>query len=160
MVCQGAGKTTIGKMLSEKLNREFYDIYEEIENKLSKTISEVFEQYGEEIFRNIESEVIKEMSDKKSSVISLGGGAILREENMLNAKRNGKIVFINRPIEHIVKELKNDSEREKRPLLKDGIEKIYELYEQRIDLYKKYADIEVLNDSNLEQVVNKIIEVV
>lgn len=148
----GSGKTTIGKMLAQKLNLKFIDMDSEIERSTNKTINDIFEDVGEAGFREIESETIEKISNQDNSVISLGGGAILREINTLNVKKNGKVIFINRPVEAIV----NDVEIEKRPLLKDGPDKVYILYNQRIELYKEYAGLEILNNTTIEDVVNKI----
>ena len=149
----GAGKTTIGKILADKLKFEFYDNDEEIEKYANKNIKQIFQEDGEERFRQIESERIKELSKKDLSVISLGGGVVLKKENIDNLKSNSKIIFINRPIENII----NDIEIDERPLLKNGKEKIYSLYNNRIELYKKYADIEIMNNRGIEEVVNEII---
>ena len=152
----GSGKTTIGEMLSNKLKFEFYDSDAEIEKHSGKKITQIFSEDGEKTFREIESRIIKNLSEKEHSIISLGGGAILRKENIENVKRNGKIIFINRPLEEIV----NDIEVAERPLLKNGKEAIYKLYAERIDLYKKYADIEIANDISMEEVVEKMMECV
>jgi len=150
----GAGKTTIGKLLSDKFSFKFYDSDDEIEEYAGKKITQIFAEDGEEVFRDIESRIIKELSGKDSSVLSLGGGAILRSENIDVLKSNSKIIFLNRPLENIV----NDIEVAERPLLKDGKEKIYNLYNNRIELYKKYADIEIANDTDIETVINNIVK--
>ena len=152
----GSGKTIIGEMLAEKLKFEFYDCDAEIEKYSNKIITEIFEEDGEEKFRQIETDVIKELSKKDESVISLGGGAILKKENIERIKPNAKIIFINRPLENIV----NDIEVEKRPLLRNGKERVYELYNSRIELYKKYSDIEIMNDVKIEEVIQEIQEAI
>lgn len=150
----GCGKTTIGKELASKLGYEFCDIDEYIVEKEKKTIDEMFE-HGEEHFRDIESCGVEDVSKKERMIISTGGGVIKREKNIDCLKENGIIIFINRPIENIV----SDVEVGTRPLLKDGKEKVYQLYEERYDLYKKYCDREVINDKNLEDVIEKIVEI-
>lgn len=146
----GCGKSTIGRMLAKKLKMNFCDLDDYIEKVEKKSIPEIF-QYGEEYFRNIESTSVKSASTMKNTVISTGGGVVKRKENINILKKNGTIIFINRPIEYIVKDINIES----RPLLKDKKEKIYKLYEERLDLYKMYKDYEINNTSSLENAVEK-----
>lgn len=148
----GSGKTTIGKEIANKLNMTFVDTDEMIENKERKSISEIFKN-GEDYFRNLETDCVKNLSIKSSIVISTGGGIVKRKENMEYLKKNSIIVFINRHPDNIVL----DVDIQKRPLLQNGIENLYTLYNERFDLYKKYCDFEILNDDTIECAVNKII---
>lgn len=151
----GCGKTTIGKILSRKLNMDFYDVDKYIEQKTTKTIPELF-AIGESHFRDVEEECVREVSKKTKRVISTGGGVVLRENNILNLKRNGIIIFINRPLENII----GDVDTTTRPLLKDGVERLKKLYEDRIDLYKGYCDFDIKNDKSLASVVEDIIKII
>lgn len=148
----GCGKSTIGKMLSCDLNIKFCDTDECIENDTGKSIKEIFEN-GEEYFRQIEKKTIKKISEIYPQVIATGGGVVKNSENIYYLKKNGIIIFINRPIEKIF----TDVDILNRPLLKSGKEKIYKLYEERKLLYKKYCDCEILNDTDIDEVRNKII---
>ncbi len=148
----GSGKTTIGKEVAKRLQIPFIDMDEMIEKKEGKVISEIFD-YGEEHFRNLETNCAKELSNRKLCVISTGGGIVKRKENIELLKINSIIVFINRSPEKIV----SDVDIQKRPLLKNGIENVYKIYNERIDLYKKYCDLEILNDDTIESAVNKIV---
>lgn len=145
------GKTTIGKKLSEILKSDFCDVDEYIVNSTGKSINEIFEN-GEEFFRDIESKSIKEVSSCMPKVISTGGGAIKRKENIDSLKEKGTIFFINRPIEDIC----SDVDVKSRPLLKDGVDKIYKLYEERYDLYKNYCDHEIIN-TDIDKCINQIL---
>lgn len=149
----GCGKSTIGKLLSEKLGLDFCDVDEYIEKKEGLTIPQIF-RYGEAHFRKIEEISVAEISKTYPKVISTGGGVVLKHKNIDNLKKNGIIIFINRPLENIISGL----DISKRPLLKDGIEKIYNLYNERIELYKKYCDIEVMNDRKIEDTIESIIK--
>lgn len=149
----GSGKTTIGSLLAKKLNKKFIDIDDLIEKTEGKSISDIFE-IGEEHFRNIESKYAKNLSNEKSCiVISTGGGIIIRKENIDFLKINSIIIFINRPLEKIIQDININN----RPLLKRNMEDIYKLYNERIHLYEKYSDLEILNDDTIECAVNKII---
>ncbi len=99
----GSGKSTVGKILAEALNRKFIDTDAEIVKKAGKEITDIFAEVGNDGFRQLEAEVIASVSSENSgAVIATGGGAILRDDNIRALKRNGKIFFLNRPIENIV----------------------------------------------------------
>lgn len=150
----GCGKTTIGKILSEELNMKYCDVDEYIEKCTKRTIPEIF-QDGEEKFRRIESEAVLEISSNNNNmVIATGGGVIKFFSNIENLRKNGIILFINRPIENIME----DIDIGHRPLIKDEKEKLYSLYRERYPLYKKYAYYEVMNIGDLQEVIGKIIE--
>lgn len=148
----GCGKSTIGKMLSCELNMTFCDIDECIEKDTGKSIKEIF-QNGEEYFREIEKKTVEKISKNSSQVIATGGGVVKNSENIYYLKKNGIIIFINRPIEKIF----TDVDILNRPLLKSGKEEIYKLYEERKSLYKKYCDCEIINDADINEVGHKII---
>lgn len=147
----GAGKTTIGRYISEKLNFKFVDMDEFIERSSKKSIKEIFDQ-GEDLFRAFETKTCEVLSRLDNVVISTGGGVVKKEENM-DYYKDFVVVFINRPLELILDDIDVDS----RPLLKDGKERVINLYRERIDLYNKYLDIEVINDGSIEDVAKDII---
>ena len=99
----GSGKSTVGKYLAEVLQRKFIDTDEQIVRQTGKEITEIFAEVGNDGFRKIEAEVISRVSSENSgAVIATGGGAILRDDNVRALRRNGRIYFLNRPIENIV----------------------------------------------------------
>ncbi len=143
----GCGKSTAGRIVANALDLPLKDTDIEIETREGMTVSEIFDKKGEEYFRKAEAQVIKELAgSKKSYVISTGGGVVLSEKNMSVLKSNGYVFFINRTPEEISKHVNT----QKRPLLKDGPEKLYEIYEKRLPLYKSNADyiIEKNNSPN------------
>ena len=97
----------------------------------------------------MEEKYLKKLSEKSGVIISTGGGAVKRKENMEELKKNGIIIFLSRKVDDIAKE-----NHKYRPLLQN-IENIHKLYRERIELYRKYADITVENDDTLSNVVNK-----
>lgn len=147
----GSGKSTVGILLSKKLNMKFVDMDEYIKSVENKSIIEMFE-ISEEYFRNAESSCAKILSRESPIVIAAGGGIIKRKINIDYLKQNSIIVFLNRPPEKIME----DIEISTRPLLKEGKDKLYTLYRQRLHLYKKYCDLEILNDKGLDDAVNEI----
>lgn len=147
----GCGKTTLGKIISKELSMKFYDMDDYIERKAGKKISELFEK-GEDYFRDVESSVCEEFSKKQGIIISTGGGVIKRKENIDFLKENGIVIFIDRSVDNII----GDVDISKRPLLKEGKEKILKLYDERYLLYKEYADKIIQNTGNLNDTKNKI----
>ena len=151
----GCGKTTIGKLLSKKLNYQFIDIDSYIEEKQGKTIDEIFKN-GEEYFRNIETEACRELGEIKNSIISSGGGVVKRYINIEYLKRESIVIFIDRPLIQIL----NDIDDKKRPLLANGKEVLYKLYDERYELYKKYCDYRIKNIVSLEEVIDKMLKII
>jgi shikimate kinase len=149
----GSGKSTIGLMLSRKLQMKFIDMDEHIEKREQKTIKDLF-TVSEECFRDAETRCAKDLSTVDNCIISAGGGIIKRKENIDLLKQSSTIVFINRSVEDIV----SDIDMSTRPLLKDGIKKVYDLYDERINLYKLYSDIEVVNSGEIAEVVQEVID--
>lgn len=150
----GSGKTTIGKILSQKLNKDYYSSDKYIEKIENRTISEIFEVSGEKYFREVEIKIIKELSTKDNIVLATGGGIVLNKENIQNLiKNNFLIIFLNRDINEIIKDIDTTN----RPLLKESINKLYTIYEKRELLYRNYCNIMIRNNSSIEIAVDKII---
>lgn len=114
----GAGKTTLGKMLAKQKNLEFIDLDHFIEGRYLKTIGELFDEIGEEKFRQIESSVLKEIGEFENVVISTGGGAPCFFDNMEYMNKSGKTIYLKSSPESLIKRLKI-SGKSKRPLLRD-----------------------------------------
>lgn len=151
----GSGKTTIGKILSKNLGLRLIDIDKYIEKGSGRTISEIFKE-SEEAFRRLEMDAVNKFAKEKGMIISTGGGTIKNYSNIKALKKNGIIIFIDRPVEDIAANVNLG----KRPLLKNGIAKLYALYEERYELYKKYSDFQIANDESLEAAVEKIIKII
>jgi shikimate dehydrogenase len=145
------GKTTIGKAIAEQLGKEFIDSDDEIVKKQGMPIPEIFEKFGEKYFRNIETEVIAELSLKQSAVIATGGGAVLNKRNVDLLKENGLLVFIDRPLEKLIT-------TDDRPLSSNR-ELLTKRYNERYDIYCSLADIIVNSDCDLEENIGRVKEV-
>lgn len=122
----GSGKTTVGRALARKLGREFVDT-DDIIKERHGDISEIFRQKGEQHFRELESEVILEISAKCGLVVATGGGAVLKGENVFRLRQNGRIYFLDRPLEQIVP-------TSDRPLALNA-EAVKKRYNERFDIY-------------------------
>ncbi|MFC1666870.1 shikimate kinase [Candidatus Omnitrophota bacterium] len=151
----GTGKTTTGKLLAKRLNREFLELDEIIEKKEGISIREIFEKKGEPYFREIERNVIREVMHKKEVVMSAGGGAIVDEENLRNLKKNGVVVCLEASPEVILKRTEGILTR---PLLNvtDSKKKIEELLKKRKACYKKADFCIDTNNLSAEEAVEEI----
>lgn len=144
------GKTTIGMRLAKELNMQFVDTDLEIKKLSGKTIPEIFKQCGESGFRDIESCIIAEASAKQGLVISTGGGAVLRRQNIISLKGNGTVYFIDRPVDLL-------TATGDRPLSSNQND-LMRLYNERYDLYCAAADNKILNDSDIQKAINAVKE--
>lgn len=134
----GAGKTEIGKVVSLKSGYDVVDMDDQIEKVENMLIKDIFSQYGELYFRKKESEILKKIG-KDSSIVTTGGGVILKEENRQFLKENGTVVFLQCKPEVIVNRLKDDLTR---PLIKEkSLSEITDMYNARLPIYLECADI-------------------
>jgi shikimate dehydrogenase len=145
-----SGKTTVGKYLAGITGKEFIDTDDEIVKKIGMDIPSYFAKYGEKAFRNVESEVIADVSKKNGLIISTGGGAILRKENVRSLKQNGRVYFLNRSLELL-------TPTSSRPLSSD-IEALKKRFEERYELYLGSCDVEIKADGTIKEVGDIIIE--
>ena len=145
------GKSTIGYWLSKKIDYPLFDADKYLEEKENRVISDIFSNEGEEYFRELETKYLKELSEKEGIIISTGGGAVKNKENIDILKENGIIVFLNRTIDDISRE-----NHRNRPLLQNP-DNIRKLYDERIKLYRRYADIIIKNDDSMDVIVDRII---
>ena len=144
----GCGKSTVGKALKDRLNREFIDSDAEIVKRAGIEIPRIFSEYGEEYFRKLESEVISDLSKRTGIVIATGGGAILNDKNVEELKKNGELIWLNRPIDSIIP-------TEDRPLSNDR-DKLIKLYTVREPIYRAAADREIDACDSIEGIVERI----
>ncbi len=155
----GAGKTTIGKELSNKLNLRFIDMDDEIEKQSKMSIVDIFEKYGENRFREIESKLLEKAVLEDDIIISTGGGIIKIDDNRKLLKKQDNVVFLNGSIDTLVNNVSN--EIYKRPLLKDSTDlyiKIEELLKERYEKYEESSNIIIdINNKNINEVVSQIL---
>ena len=145
-----SGKSTVGKILAEKLSRRFVDTDALIVEQIGMSIKEYFDLYGEEKFRDVESQIIASLAGENSLVIATGGGAILRKENVSALKYNGKLYFIDRPLEKLIP-------TESRPLSSDRAS-IEARYKERYPIYCGCCDKKINADCEADVVAERILE--
>ena len=135
----GCGKTTVSKSIEKLYSIHYIDVDKYIEEKENTTISTIFENFGEDYFRDKEYEAICELCKKDDTILALGGGAVMFQRNVKALKESGcKIVFIDTDFDVIKQRLLND---ETRPLLKLNDTKA--LYEKRLPIYSSVSDIKI-----------------
>ena len=149
-----SGKTTVAAVLAKNLGLKVLDTDAIVVEKYGE-INKIFEKYGEEHFRNLESEAVKEVAKNANAVISTGGGCPLRKENVLALKKSGKIIFLRTSITELVKRTEGDGTR---PLLKgEREERLKSLLFVRTPIYEVAADFTVDTDGLTPEEIAKII---
>ena len=146
-----AGKTTIGKMLEDRMQKEFIDLDDVIIEKAGKSIPEIFEESGEAGFRAIETEAAIEVSKLNNKIIATGGGTIKHKVNMDYLRQNGITIFIDRDVDKLISSDPN------RPLSKSS-DALQKMHAERLPLYQKYAAYVAVNNSDIESTVKEIEE--
>lgn len=142
----GCGKSTAGKNIARKTGKKFIDMDSYIEEQAGMRVSEIFEKFGEQGFREMEHKACRELCAEKNLIIASGGGALTFERNVEVFKGKDTIVLLDVPLDVIKYRLRNDT---KRPLLQrpDKDEAMQRLYDKRLPLYQKAADITVEGQS-------------
>lgn len=146
----GCGKTTVGRRLAERLERDFVDADLAVEQEAGMSIPEIFAKEGEDGFRQRETEVLQHLGKQSSLVISTGGGCVTREENYVPLHQNGILVFLERDLALL--------ERDGRPLSQNA--DLEALLKTRLPLYEHFADIRVENHGEADEVATRIEEAV
>ena len=145
-----SGKTTIGEALSKSIKKDFIDLDQLFAQRYELHPGDYISKYGESNFREKESILVKEVSRLNNRIISTGGGVILREENILNLKQNGKLYFLDRSLQNLIP-------TSSRPL-SSSREELKKRYEERYNLYVKASDVIIDGNREVEEIVKKIKE--
>ena len=145
-----SGKTTIGKILEKKLGKKAFDSDKIIEKNAKRSIPDIFRENGEGVFRDMEADVIAKLSVGCGTIISTGGGSILREDNVDNLKKNGRLYFIDRPLSQLIP-TKN------RPLASNAAD-IEKRFNERYGIYSRVADVRIDSTGSAPMVADKIIK--
>jgi shikimate dehydrogenase len=158
----GSGKTSLGRRAAEELNMAFLDVDAAIEEEEGRKVSEIFAQNGEAYFRGRESAVIEGlprsagMDGTPGLIVSVGGGAVEREDNVRAMRRLGFVIFIDRPLSAIRADIRYGADR---PLLSDS-SKLEELYARRIDRYTGASHRVLKNEGNYNDVLDRLISMI
>ena len=154
----GCGKSTVAAKLKQMYGMHVVEMDVEISKRQKMSIPKIFEQYGEEYFRNLESALLEEIATGSGQVVSCGGGVVLREDNVAEMKKSGHIVLLTAKPENVLKRVQKDDNR---PILKGRktVEDIQTLMEARREKYEGAADIVVAtDDKNIAEICDEIIQ--
>ena len=151
----GTGKTSLGKLLAEKLGRGFIDIDQKIEQDAGLSIPQIFEKYGEKYFRELEKNAVKEITQRRGLVIATGGGTIKDEENLRLLKNSGVIVCLTTEPEEILRRTERRGERPMLDAEEDRLTTIKKLLAERQQFYSQadytidttdWSPLQIMND--------------
>ena len=158
----GAGKSTVSDYLSTVFAMRLIEMDQVIEEQEEMCISDIFATYGEEYFRGLETKLLKELQTGTNCVISCGGGAALREENVKEMKKNGRVVLLTASPQTVYERVKGCDDR---PVLagRNNVEAIAEMMEMRREKYEAAADVVIQTDHKTvlqicEEIITKLME--
>ncbi|MBE5796792.1 MAG: shikimate kinase [Clostridiales bacterium] len=133
----GCGKSSLGRKVANNMGIPYVDTDQRIEQAAGCTVSQIFERYGEQAFRNAETNVLIQLTREPASIVSTGGGMVMRDTNRTIMRNHGVIVLIDRPLEEIMGDIKLN----RRPMLaRKGLPEVERLYHERIETYRAVAD--------------------
>ncbi len=152
----GTGKTTLGRLLAEKIGYQFIDTDTQIERETRKTITELFKTQGEAAFRKLESELVEGLAQKEGLVIATGGGLVLDPNNVAVLSKTGKIICLTASPEEILARVAK--QQDVRPLLqeKDPKAKIIDLLQQRDSVYRQFPQLST-SELSREELINQLV---
>ncbi len=154
---RGTGKSTVGRQLAARLGRALVSTDTEIVKRAQRTIPEIVGQDGWESFRDLESEICRELAGRDQIVIDTGGGAILRQQNVEALKKNGTVFWLTASVETIVKRIGGDNQRPSLTGTKSFVDEIQDVLQERTPKYQAAADHIIVTDG---QSINQLMETV
>jgi len=149
----GAGKSTIGKQLAKLLDFNFLDGDLIIEERINQSIQNFLDQHGGKEFTKIEEEVLLSINIDKT-ILATGGSAVLSDNAMQFLRKESEIIFLDVTYENISKRILNLSER---GLVREPNQSLQETYDERLSLYRKYADHVVVNDGDIDSCLKQLV---
>lgn len=151
----GCGKSTVGRLAAKQMSMKFLDLDEYIEKKYGCTIPEIFEQRGEQAFRALETETLRELATTSGYIIATGGGTMVSPLNAEIAKQNGSIVFLDLPFDTCYERIAGDSHR---PVVQANSRAgLLEIFNYRVPLYRAHATYSV-DASQSPQMISKAVK--
>jgi shikimate kinase len=154
---RGTGKSTVGRLLAARLGRELVSTDAEIVKRAQRTIPEIVAQEGWEYFRDVESDICRELASRDQLVIDTGGGAILRAQNVEALKKNGAVFWLTASVETIVKRIGGDNQRPSLTGTKSFVDEIQDVLWERTPKYQAAADHIITTDNRS---INQLVETV
>jgi len=157
---RGTGKSTVGRALAAKLGRAVVSTDQEIVRRAGRTIPQIVADHGWEYFRDLESEVCKDLAGRNNLIIDTGGGAILRQKNVAALKQNGLLFWLTASVETIATRIGRDTQRPSLTGTKSFVEEIQDVLSERTPSYQSAADHTLCTDGrSVNQLVVNILHV-
>jgi len=158
---RGTGKSTVGRLLAAQLGRELVSTDAEIVKRAQCTIPEIVAQQGWDYFRDLESDICRELASRDQLVIDTGGGAILRAQNVEALKKDGTIFWLTASVETIAKRIGSDNQRPSLTETKSFVDEIQDVLRERMPKYQAAADhIIATDDRSINQLVETLLTLV
>ena len=154
---RGSGKTTVGKILAQKMSREFIEMDELITRKAGLTIPEIVAKHGWEKFRDIEEEITGEVAGRDNIINASGGGVVTREKNIAKLKKSGILVWLQASVDTLVNHTGEDTDR---PPLGEGRTRREDMeitFKERKPLYQQAADLAINTESKTPEEVADLV---
>jgi len=152
---RGTGKSTVGRLLAARLGREFVSTDAEIVKRAQRTIPEIVTQQGWDYFRDLESDICRELASRDQLVIDTGGGAILRAQNVEALKKDGTLFWLTASVETIAKRIGGDNQRPSLTGTKSFVDEIQDVLRERTPKYHAAADHSIATD---DRSINQLVE--
>ncbi len=156
------GKTSVGKTLAKKLNRDFLDADEVLVSDMEMTVAEIVQRFGWDEFRNSETRILKKMSRMDGKIVATGGGVILRDENIETMRDSGSVIWLKAEVSTIAERMVADVKTgDQRPGLaeKGPVDEIGETLAVRTPMYSKAMDFSIETDRmNVQEICDRILE--
>jgi len=152
---RGTGKSTVGRLLAARLGRDLVSTDAEIVKRAQRTIPEIVAQEGWENFRDLESDICRELASRDQLVIDTGGGAILRAQNVEALKKNSTVFWLTASVETIAKRIGGDNQRPSLTGTKSFVDEIQGVLRERTPKYQAAADYVIATD---DQSINQLVE--
>ncbi len=158
---RGTGKSTVGRLLAARLGRELVSTDAEIVKRAQRTIPEIVAREGWEYFRDLESDICRELAGRDQLVIDTGGGAILRAQNVEALKKNGTVFWLTASVETIAKRIGGDNQRPSLTGTKSFVDEIQDVLRERTSKYQAAADhVIATDDRSINQLVETLLTLV
>lgn len=153
----GTGKSTVSQSLALRLGYEEIDTDQRIASRQGRSIAEIFESLGEQAFREMETELLRELTGERHKIISCGGGMALRRENVELMRQNGVVILLTASPETILSRVKRDSSR---PILNGNMNREYieGLLNLRLPYYQEAGEVQIATDHRLPAAISEEIE--
>ena len=158
---RGTGKSSVGRLLAARLGRELVSTDTEVVKRAQHTIPEIVAREGWEYFRELESDICRELAGRDQLVIDTGGGAILRAQNVEALKKNGTVFWLTASIDTIVKRIGGDTQRPSLTGTKSFVDEIQDVLRERTSKYQAAADhVIATDDRSIDQLVETLLTLV